>query len=69
MQGKSSPSESERGTGRISEVLTTAGTSTKNVKLLSVTANTREDLRAFLAEAVEALVQLRTTSYALADAT
>jgi hypothetical protein len=33
-----------------------------------VTANTREDLRAFLAEAVEAYVQPRTTSYALADA-
>jgi hypothetical protein len=32
-----------------------------------VTANTREDLRAFLAEAVEAHVRPRTTSYALAD--
>jgi propanol-preferring alcohol dehydrogenase len=33
-----------------------------------VTANTREDLRAFLAEAIEAHVQPRTTVYALADA-
>ena len=37
-------------------------------ELLSVTANTHEDLRAFLAEAVDAHVQPRTTSYALADA-
>jgi propanol-preferring alcohol dehydrogenase len=37
-------------------------------ELLSVTANTREALRAFLAEAVEAHVQPRTTTYALADA-
>jgi propanol-preferring alcohol dehydrogenase len=37
-------------------------------ELLSVTANTREDLREFLAEAVEAHVQPRTTAYALADA-
>src|SRR5215475_2820110 len=37
-------------------------------QLLSVTANTREDLREFLAEAVEAHVQPRTTAYALADA-
>ena len=37
-------------------------------ELLNVTANTREDVRAFLAEAVEAHVQPRTTSYALADA-
>ena len=37
-------------------------------ELLSVTANTREDLRALLAEAVEAHAQPRTTAYALADA-
>jgi propanol-preferring alcohol dehydrogenase len=36
--------------------------------LLSVTANTREDLRALLAEAVDARVRPRTTAYALADA-
>ena len=34
----------------------------------SVTANTREDLRALLAEAVEAHVQPQTTAYALTDA-
>ena len=37
-------------------------------ELLSVTANTREDLHALLAEAVEARVQPRTTAYALTDA-
>jgi propanol-preferring alcohol dehydrogenase len=37
-------------------------------ELLSVIANTREDLRAFLAEAVDAHVWPRTTSYDLADA-
>ena len=37
-------------------------------ELRSVTANTREDLRALLAEATEAHVQPRTTLYALEDA-
>jgi alcohol dehydrogenase, propanol-preferring len=37
-------------------------------ELRSVTANTREDLRAFLAEAGEAHVQPRTAAYALPDA-
>ena len=37
-------------------------------ELLSVTANTREDLRAFFADAVGANVRPHTTSYALADA-
>jgi alcohol dehydrogenase, propanol-preferring len=37
-------------------------------ELRSVTANTREDLRALLAEATEAHVQPRTTVYALKDA-
>jgi propanol-preferring alcohol dehydrogenase len=37
-------------------------------ELRSVTANTREDARALLAEAAEAHVQPRTTAYALADA-
>jgi propanol-preferring alcohol dehydrogenase len=37
-------------------------------ELLSVTANTRGDVRALLAEAVEAHVRPRTTVYALADA-
>jgi propanol-preferring alcohol dehydrogenase len=37
-------------------------------ELRSVTANTREDLRALLAEAAEAHVQPRTTVYALKDA-
>jgi|SRR5271165_90049 len=37
-------------------------------ELRSVTANTREDLRALLAEAIEAHVQPRTTVYALKDA-
>jgi alcohol dehydrogenase, propanol-preferring len=36
-------------------------------ELLSVTANTREDLRTLLAEAVEAHVQPHTTVYALSD--
>jgi propanol-preferring alcohol dehydrogenase len=37
-------------------------------ELLSVTANTREDVRALLAEAVEAHVRPHTTAYPLADA-
>ena len=37
-------------------------------ELLSVTANTRGDVRALLAEAVESHVRPRTTAYALADA-
>jgi propanol-preferring alcohol dehydrogenase len=37
-------------------------------ELRSVTANTREDVHALLAEAAEAHVQPRTTAYALADA-
>jgi alcohol dehydrogenase, propanol-preferring len=37
-------------------------------ELRSVTANTREDARALLAEAAEARVQPHTTAYALADA-
>ena len=37
-------------------------------ELRSVTANTREDLRAFLAEAAEAHVQPRTTAYPLTEA-
>ena len=37
-------------------------------ELRSVTANTREDVRAFLSEAAEAHVQPRTATYALADA-
>jgi len=37
-------------------------------ELRSVTANTREDARALLAEAAEAHVRPRTTAYALADA-
>lgn len=48
--------------------LTTAGISTKNVNCLARTANTREDLRALLAEAVEAHVQPHTTAYALTEA-
>ena len=47
--------------------LTTAGIYQER-ELLSVTANTREDLHALLAEAVEARVQPRTTAYALTDA-
>jgi propanol-preferring alcohol dehydrogenase len=37
-------------------------------ELRSVTANTRADVRALLAEAAEARVQPRTAAYALADA-